>query len=263
VKTMGSARAGTLWTLTLSMPFALAAVVLFGDAREAFAHPGALPGALPGVLAAGIGEVLYVWTLGQALDKGDLGLTYAMARGTAMVLVWPFAWAAFGVVPGLSALLGTALVLAGILLSTPKRQSDSRVHLGYTIASGGSVGVYHTGYKAAVRAGATPAVSFLGALLVAVPLLWLLLGRSLAPDLRALGRRVPLRLLLGGGGAAASFLLAVYALSRADSGFVLGLRNSSVGFTVLIALLLGERPKGRQWLGLVAFGASVLAFAYA
>jgi drug/metabolite transporter (DMT)-like permease len=55
----------------------------------------------------------------------------------------------------------------------------------------------------------------------------------------------------------------VYALSRADSGFVLGLRNSSVGFTVLIALLLGERPKGRQWLGLVAFGASVLAFAYA
>jgi drug/metabolite transporter (DMT)-like permease len=257
VKALGRPRAGTMWTLTFALPFAWAAVFVLGahqNIGSVLSHP-------LGVVVAGGGEVFYVWSLGQALARGELGVTYAVSRATAMLAVWPLAYVCFGASPTPLAMLASAIVVVGIVLVGVRERGA--MHLPYTILSGLGVGIYHTGYKACVRADIAPALAFAGALTIAVPALWILLYRELATDIRALMQapKSRLRLLFGGALAAGSFVLAVTALAHADSGVVLGLRNSSVGFALLIALWLGERPTSRQWAGIAAFAASIVVFA--
>jgi len=67
------------------------------------------------------------------------------------------------------------------------------------------------------------------------------------------------RMLAAGVLCAASFLLMLEALGTADSGRILGVRNSSVAFGLLFAILLGERLSLRQWMGIaILFGGVAL-----
>ena len=59
---------------------------------------------------------------------------------------------------------------------------------------------------------------------------------------------------------AVSFLLMLEALTTADSGRILGVRNVSVGFALLFALAQGERLNRRQWLGILLLFAGVASF---
>lgn len=255
VKLTSSPRAGTL--LTLSGAFLL---VWCGVVTGWVLSGTPLGPISPWVLVAGLGEVAYIWALGKALEGGQLGVTYALSRGVAMLAVWPLAYAAFGVHPSSFGALGSLLVIAGIAWVRPA-PGKGKLSLGYTVLSGFAVGVYHTGYKGCVRGGMPFALAFAYALLVAVPVLWLLLGRRLGNEAVQVLRRTPKQIVGAALGCAGSFLLAVWALARADSGVVLGLRNSSIAFGVLIALALGERPSKRDWVGIGLFALSVFAFA--
>jgi drug/metabolite transporter (DMT)-like permease len=257
VKTTSNTRAATLLTLTGAFVCVWPVVlVLWLVGALAPANLSAW------VLVAGLGEVAYVWSLGKALERGPLGVTYALSRAIAMLAVWPLSYAAFGTSLTAFGMVGSLLVILGIASIRPSG-TEGRIALGYTLLSGLSVGVYHTGYKGCVRAGMPFSLAFAYALLVAVPVLWLLLGRSLGAGARTLLQVYPVRIAGAALGCAGSFLLAVWALGRADSGVVLGLRNSSIAFGLLFALFLGERPRGRDWFGLGLFALSVLAFARA
>ena len=59
---------------------------------------------------------------------------------------------------------------------------------------------------------------------------------------------------------AASFLLMLEALATSESGRILGVRNASVGFGLLFALLQGERLGRRQWLGLLVLFLGIALF---
>lgn len=222
---------------------------------------GALPpAAFPWVALAGVGEALYVFSLGHAYSRGDLSLTYSVSRAWALVCIWPLSWLAFSTRPGSLALAATGLVASGILLAR-QPASSSRWHVGWTLVTGAAVGVYHTGYKGAVTAGADPFSAFIAALLVALPLLLVSVGSDVRGVLPSVLRRP--RLWLAGLLCAASFLLMLMALQTSESGRVLGLRNASVGFALVLALVRGERPTLRQWAGLLVMVTGVIAFGWA
>jgi drug/metabolite transporter (DMT)-like permease len=212
--------------------------------------------AWPWLLLSGLGEAAYVVCLGQAYQHGDLALTYTVSRATAQAAIWPFSWLAFSTVPTSVALLATLLVAVGIMV-TRQPKAQAQWHPGWTIATGVCVGLYHTGYKGQVAAGVAPAHAFTAALVVAVPLVFLRLGPQGA-ELRELLRQW--RTWVAGALCATSFLLMVWALSLSESGRVLGVRNASVGFALMFAVIGGERLTRRTWFGLCVLLIGVALF---
>lgn len=257
-----SERTATLVVLTIGLIVGVLALPSVAWPMRAVAMPRA---ALPWVLMAGLGETAYVVSLGIAYARGDLSLTYAISRSTALVVIWPISALLFATVPSALALVGTVLVLVGVVLCRPAAKANTegaRWSVPWTIATGCAVGLYHAGYKGAVEAGASPIPAFVLALLVAVPLLWSV--RALWPTDGASPAamfRIP-ALWVAGVLSAVSFILLIVALTTADSGRMLGVRNASVGFAVILALFMGERPSVMQWVGLSLLGAGVAIFGW-
>lgn len=250
-KSPGKERAATITALLLAF---IVAVV-----RLSFvSNPVLEPRHLPWVLLSGLGEFAYVYSLGMAYARGDLGLTYAVSRAAALVFVWPISSVISGTLPSALALFATALVALGILLTRPANGAAAQWHVGWTLATGAAVAAYHTGYKGAVSAGATQTLAFVVTLMLAVPLLLLSAGREVRAQVPSL-IKTP-RMLLTGVLCAGSFLLLLDALVTADSGRILGVRNASVGFAMVLAVLRGERFTARQWSGVALLFAGVACF---
>lgn len=245
-KTPGRERAATLTALILSLIAAILRAFTTANAHLEARH-------VPWLVMAGLGEAAYVFSLGMAYARGDLALTYTVSRATALMFIWPLSLAAFHTLPSWLAGAATLAVVLGIALTRRPGEGDGRWHLGWTLLTGASVALYHTGYKGAVGDGASPVLAFVGAISLAVPLLLLAVGREVRAQIPALVKEP--RMLAAGLLCALSFLLMLEALTTAESGRILGVRNVSVGFALIFALFLGERLVARQWLGLgVLFG---------
>ncbi len=246
-KTPGRERAATLTALILSLVAAILRAITTSNVHLEARH-------LPWLVLAGVGEAAYVFSLGMAYARGDLALTYTVSRATALMFIWPLSLAAFHTLPSWLAGGATLAVVLGIALTRkPGAQSDTRWHLGWTLLTGASVALYHTGYKGAVGDGASPVLAFVGAISLAVPLLLFTVGKEVRAQIPSLVKEP--RMVAAGLLCAISFLLMLEALTTAESGRILGVRNVSVGFALLFALFLGERLAPRQWLGIgVLFG---------
>ena len=251
-KGAGNQRATTAGALILATAATLLLMLWFGPGPVTLAS-------VPWVLLAGLGESLYVLSLGQAYSKGDLALTYAVSRASALAFIWPASLLAFSTVPTSLALGATVLVALGTLLTRRPGNTRSSWNVPWTLATGASIALYHTGYKGAVAAGTSAVAAFLGALAIAVPALLAMVGAPVRKELPAVLRKPVL--WLAGALCAASFLLMLLALKSAESGRILGVRNASVGFALLFAVFGGERLHRRQWLGLGVLGTGLALFA--
>jgi drug/metabolite transporter (DMT)-like permease len=249
----GTERAATLTALMLSLLAAIVRWLFLSGTTLEVKH-------LPWVAMAGLGEASYVFALGMAYARGDLALTYTVSRATALVFIWPLSFIAFSTVPSWLAIGATTLVCLGILLTRKTNQGKTTWHLGWTLLTGASVAVYHTGYKGAVAGGATQTLAFIGAISIAVPVLLVAVGREVRAQIPSLVREP--RMIAAGVLCAASFLLMLEALTFAESGRILGVRNASVGFALLFALWLGERLTPRQALGVAVLFAGVGLFGF-
>jgi uncharacterized membrane protein len=241
----------------------LAAALVF-SAALALAFPGAgLPtrAALLWGVGAGVFEAVYFVTLGEALVRASYGAVYAIARGGALLLVWPVAVLALREPFTARSAAGAALVGAGVVLvAVAGRERATRGGLAFAVACAASIAGYHVCYGLALAAGAAPAPLFALAFAVALPPVWLqarLSGRVAA----GLDRRAVVRLSAAGALATASFLLFLVGLSSSGAGVALTLRNTSVVFAQLLAAALGEALPRRQLLGagLVVAGAALVA----
>jgi drug/metabolite transporter (DMT)-like permease len=253
-------RVATVGVLAVSMLTALA--IMPFDSRPAFADPLALGWAL----GSGGFEALYFVTLGLALERAPLGVAYTIARGGAIVAVWPISilWLGEPVdAPGVLALVAIALGLGAT--SWPQR--------GTAVAGGGSglvfaalcavsIAGYHVCYKCSLARGASPAALYATSL-----------EEALAANLAALGpprqrRRADVTrargpiLAFAGAVCSASFLVFLGALAGGGAGAVLTLRNTSVLFAQAMGWRLGERPDARRLIGagLVVLGAGLLGW---
>lgn len=254
-KSPGRERAATLTALIISLAAALVRWATLSSATVELKH-------LPWLLMAGVGEATYVYALGMAYARGELGLTYTVTRASALVFIWPLSLLAFSTMPSWLALGATALVTLGIVLTRKPADAASGAsgwHPGWTLLTGAAVAVYHTGYKGAVADGATQVLAFIGAIAIALPLLLVAVGGEVRAQIPPLLREK--RMVAAGVLCAASFLLMLEALTSAESGRILGVRNSSVGFALLFATaFFRERLTPRQWLGVGVLFAGVAVF---
>jgi uncharacterized membrane protein len=247
---------------------ALVATAVAG-ARWAVGAPAPFPGAasLGWTLAAGALEVVYFGSLARALESGPLGPVYTISRGGALVLVWPLSIAVFGERPTVTSLAGSAVVLAGLALSSaglPVRaaRAGRGGALAWAAVCAAAIAGYHLAYKAALGVGGGPSAVFAVSLIAATAINLARLG---AQGRRIAGGHVRARLprvLLMGTICSASFLLLMEALAAGGAGFALTVRNTSVLFALGLAWAIGDRPLRAQVAGavLVAAGAVLMAW---
>ena len=221
------------------------------------------PRALAWTVASGMLDCGYLVTLAYSLRSAPLGLAYTVARGGALLLVWPVSvlWLGEALWPG--AVGGAACVALGLAVMNLRRPPPG-VGRGvlWALASGACIAAFNLGYKQALSAGAQPPAVFALSLAVALPPMVLLRWRAeagLGPLVLKLRSR-PLLVLVAGGVCTLSFALMLTALVRSDPGAVLTLRNTSIAFAVGLGALQGERLERRQLWGvaLVVLGAVLL-----
>jgi uncharacterized membrane protein len=218
-------------------------------------------------IAAGVLEVAYFASLARALATGPLGPVYTISRGGAVLLVWPLSIAAFGELVTAPALAGSAIVLAGLALSSagtppvPGRTARGGA-LGWAILCAAAIAGYHLAYKAALAAGGSPSAVFAVALAVATAINAGRLGAEGRRIAAAIARARAPRVLLMGAVCGGSFLILMEALAAGGAGFVLTLRNTSVLFAVGLAWAIGDVPRRPQIAGavLVTAGAVLMAW---
>jgi drug/metabolite transporter (DMT)-like permease len=218
-------------------------------------------------LAAGVLESGYLLTLARALARAPLGPVYTIARGGALLVVWPISIILLGEEVTASRIAGTVLVLVGLAATgnqtrnaTDEQKRDRSGFLWAALCAV-FVGSYHLAYKLALAKGgnapAADAISLSAATVVNFAFAGFAKGRL------ALGalRRDPVRIIMGGILANLSFLLFLFAMAQGGAGVLLTLRNTSILFAQVFAFFLGERPRRLGIVGavLVTIGAVLLA----
>ncbi|MFL5343775.1 MAG: EamA family transporter [Hyalangium sp.] len=215
-------------------------------------------------LCAGAWEGVYLFSLARSLRYAPLGLAYTVARGGALLLVWPVSvlWLGEALTPLTVAgagVLGAGLVVTGLV----RPRGSAARGIAWAGVSAVCIAGYHVAYKKALGAGAQPPALFALALSVALPLLLLtrMRGGRQGAVLQQV-RRSPLLVLATGGLCTLSFALLLTALAHVGAGAVLTLRNTSIAFALGLAVLQGERPGRRQVSGavLVMAGAVLLGW---
>ncbi len=217
--------------------------------------------------AAGVLEVAYFASLARALESGPLGPVYTVSRGGAVLLVWPLSIAAFGEAVTAPSLAGSAIVLAGLALSSagmprvPGRSARGGA-LAWAVTCAAAIAGYHLAYKASLGAGGSPSAVFAVSLALATAINVARLGAEGRRRAAAIARTRAPRVLLMGAVCGGSFLILMEALAAGGAGFVLTLRNTSVLFAVGLAWAIGEPPRRAPIVGavLVAAGAVLMAW---
>jgi drug/metabolite transporter (DMT)-like permease len=211
-------------------------------------------------VGAGVFEGFYFATLSLALARATYGAVYAIARGGALVVVWPAAaWLLSEPFTARSA-SGAALVAVGVVLvAVSSREHSSPRGVAFAMACAGSIAGYHLCYSRALSQGAGHAPLFALALAVALPFAFLSVRSGLV--LHAPRGRDLWRWSAAGAVLTASFLLFLAGLARSGAGTALTLRNTSVVFAQLLAVMMGEAMPLRQLSGavLVVVGAALVA----
>jgi uncharacterized membrane protein len=161
------------------------------------------------------------------------------------------------------ALAGAAALGAGLVgASIGSTTGLAGARLTWSFATAAFIAAYHLAYGRALDAGirspTAVAVSITIGVAAALTHARLTRGGRLGA-LHAL-RRQPLLLGIGGVLSAASFLVFLEGLKRSGAGAALSLRNTSIAFTILFSVAMGERATKRQWIGIavVAAGAVLL-----
>lgn len=216
-------------------------------------------------VAAGVLEWMYFASLAKALDRGPLGAVYTVSRGGAILVVWPVSIAFFSEQLTLMSAIGSGVVFVGLALAgvgTGSTRAARSAALAWATACAVSIAGYHLAYKAALGAGGSASAVFAVALAVASAINVVRLdaeGRRIVGEL--VRTRLP-RIVLMGVICGGSFLILMEALAAGGAGYVLTLRNTSVLFAVMLAFLIGERPRRPEIAGaaFVAAGAVLMAW---
>ncbi len=226
-------------------------------------------GSYEAVVAAGLGglfEATYFASLARALEVGRLGPVYTVSRGGAVLVVWPLSIVLFAELAAVTSMLGSAVVLAGLVLASlgppgPMTRAH-RAGIGWAVASALSIAGYHLAYKAALQAGGSPSATFAASLGLSAVISLVRIGGGGRQAVRALVRQRPGRVAIMGMVCGGSFLILMEALAIGGSGYVLTLRNTSVLFAVALAWTIGERPAHHELVGagLVAAGAVLMSW---
>ncbi len=244
----------------------LAIVVASGRALAGGEVPFPTLASVAWALVAGGFEQIYFLGLARALERGPLGPIYTISRGGAVIVVYPLSVLLFREAVTLPSLVGSGLVLLGLVLSGLRRRgpADGRTMVptatAWAVACAFAIATYHLAYKAALDAGGASSAVFAVSLSFATAINLVRTGPAGRRVIGALlGASWP-RVILMGALCGGSFLMLIEALATGGAGYALTLRNTSVLFALFLAWAIGERPRLAPAFGaaLVAAGAIVM-----
>ncbi len=201
--------------------------------------------ALPWLIASVIVHLFYFAALAEAYRTGDLGQVYPIARGAAPLMTASASAVFVGEHLSVFGWTGIAALAAGVLLLSARggrvEHLDRRA-VGFALFTALTICAYSLTDGLGARASQNPQ-AYVAWLFVAnaVVLLPYGLWRNAAGMTLAL-RRFPARGLAGGALQALSYGIVLWAMTLAPIAIVAGLRETSVLFGALIAVLVLKEP---------------------
>jgi len=231
-------------------PMATTVLVSIGAAMVALALvPFAglpAPEAWPWVIASVLIHLVYFAALIESYRAGDMGQVYPIARGAAPLLTAAMSPAIVGEWLGLLAWLGIILLAAGVLLLSLRGGRDlarlDRRAVGFALFTAVTISAYSLtdgiGARLAGSANAYSVALFVG--IGPVMLVYALIRRG--PDVMPLmGRHWGIG-LAGGALQLSSYGIAIWAMTVAPIAIVAALRETSVLFGAVIAVVVLHEP---------------------
>jgi drug/metabolite transporter (DMT)-like permease len=218
----------------------------------------------PFILASVPIQLLYYSLLALVYRRGDMTEAYPLMRGSAPLLVALASVPLVGEVLKLHQLGGVTLICTGafiMAMNSHVRGNAGRGVIPVAIATGAVIALYTIVDGLGVRRSGSPfAYALWVFVLTALPLvLWTMIRRRAA--LIAYGRaRLPVS-LLGGASTIGSYGITLSAMSAAPVALVAALRETSILFaTVMAVLILKEQVRWPRYLAiaLIAIGAIAL-----
>lgn len=245
------------------------ASVLVAYPPAPFAHPEVFWFAV----GSGIFEGLYLFSLAKTLKSSSLGVSYAIMRGGAMVVVWLVSLSFLGEVATFGEFLGAGLVLAGIIamnakslygyLSMPAtdRTAGTALRTAWPFLSAAFIAGYHICYHQALERGAEPRSLFTLSVFVSLPLVFWGVATPRIKNVMATLKSAPVSVFSTTVLSTLSFVIFLYGLQVSAPGFAISLRNSSIFFALVFSFILKENLNRHQIMGavVIAVGAIVLS----
>jgi drug/metabolite transporter (DMT)-like permease len=225
--------------------------------------------ALIWVTVSGSFHITYYYLLTQGYRVGDLSLVYPLARGTGPAIATIGAIIIYGERPGPVALLGTLLVVTGIVVMTwsPRARGGGEVgrSVVFALATGGVIASYTLWDKHGVTI-VTPVLYSYGidGARVVLTAPFALATRDARASLTAAWRNTAQRnaAIVIGVLSPAAYILVLIALSLAPVTYVAPAREISILFGAVIGWrLLSESDPHRRMLGAAAIVAGIFALA--
>ena len=217
----------------------------------------------PFLIASGLIHVVYFMLVALSYRHGELSFAYPIMRGSAPVVSAIAAALLLAESPSAGGWLGVLLISGGVMLlagdSWRSGAFQGRAAI-FALATAASIVVYTlvdgVGARLSGHAAAYTGWVFV---LTAIPLMIIFLVRDGAST-RAYCRQHWRRGLFGGVCTLGAYGLALWAMTRAPIALVAALRETSVIFGALLAiLLLGERLSRTRWAAIAIVTAGAIA----
>lgn len=198
--------------------------------------------AWPCVVASIILHLLYYLVLSEAYRRGEMSQIYPIARGSAPLLTAFASVTLIGEPLGHHALIGIATLGSGILLLALHRHRRGapfdHAAIGFAIATGAIISGYTVVDGLGARLSGDPSAYASTLFLIdAIPLPLLILWRR-GTSAFAPMRRYAAQGFLGGAMSLAAYWIAIWAMTRAPIAIVAALRETSVLFSAILAVVV-------------------------
>ena len=220
-----------------------------------------VPASWPWIVAAAILHTGYKVFLVEAYAHADLSQAYPLARGTAPLIVMGVSIAFLGVAFEPLSVLAILSISAGILLMAAKGSADGRMKgkaLFYALGTAGFTASYTLVDGIGARIAETPSGFILWMVLgdtvgMVAYAAWVR-GRSAFPSLLPAWKTG----IAAGAMSLGSYWIAVWAFTQAPIALVAALRESSILFAVIIAVLVLREPVSSwRWASAIAIAIGV------
>jgi drug/metabolite transporter (DMT)-like permease len=263
VKRTGASGPGFIWagivvSAVLYAPFGIVSLMESGATVLSW---------LPLAVVSGAFQIAYFLALQRGYRLGDVSVVYPLARGTGPALSVVFAIILLGERPGWIALLGGAVVVAGVIIigfaGGVQHARGNRAGILYGLGVGVIIAAYTLWDAAAVTVHALPPVGYYwGSVVVQLALLGIPVLLRHRIETLTMVRQHPVAVLIFGALGPLAYILILIAFQLADVSIVAPAREVSVVLVGLAGWLLFREPHPVQRLvgaAVVLAGVALLA----
>jgi drug/metabolite transporter (DMT)-like permease len=204
------------------------------------------PAAWPWVIASTVIHLGYFIGLIGAYRNGDMGQVYPLARGAAPLMTASISTTWLGEPLGLIGWIGLVLLVVGVVLLSVRGGSDlarlDRRAIGYALFTAVTICLYSLvdgiGARLAGNPHAYSAALFVGVAVIMVAYAFVVGGRAVFSDMRPHWRVGT----FGGAMQLCSYGIAIWAMTVAPIAVIAALRETSVLFGSIIAVVILKEP---------------------